>query len=47
MQKGPAVSDGPWVAININGGTNETSFADQKGGVNISIDRLAFVQTRA
>jgi hypothetical protein len=44
-QKGPAVSDGPLLAININRGTNELSFADQVGEVNISLDRLAFVQT--
>ena len=45
QEKGPAVSDGPLLAININRGTNELSFADQVGEVNISLDRLAFVQT--
>jgi hypothetical protein len=45
--KGPAVSDGPLVVININRGTNKASFADQGHDVNITIDRLDFVQTLA
>ena len=38
-KKGPVVSDGPLVSININRGTNEAIFADHRGGVNISKDR--------
>jgi hypothetical protein len=44
-EKGPAVSDGPLVASNINRGTNETTFADRKSEVNISLDGLAFIRT--
>jgi hypothetical protein len=47
QQKGSVVFDGPLFAININRGTNKASFADQGDEVNISIDRLAFVQTPA
>jgi len=47
-QSKPAVSDGPLgFGIDINWGTNELSFADLDGAVNISGDRLAFVQTNA
>jgi hypothetical protein len=46
--KGPAVSDGPLeIVFKINWGTNELSFADRGDVVNISGDRLAFVQTNA
>jgi hypothetical protein len=47
QEKGPAVSGGPLFAIKINRGTNERSFADLGDIVNISLDRLAFVQTYA
>src|SRR5689334_8216407 len=35
------------IGIDINWGTNELSFADYAGAVNISGDRLAFVETNA
>jgi hypothetical protein len=35
------------VAIKINRGTNETTFADRDGEVNISVDRLVCIQTYA
>jgi hypothetical protein len=46
-KKGPSFSDGPLLVININRGTNELNFADRGSEVNISGDRLAFVQTNA